>query len=803
MKESQDILTANLLSALRDLIKYWYLLAISLIIAVSIALLYLKFAAPTFKVQASVLLHIENRNNMAVRSDDILQAFNFMVQDKSFTNEITFLQSLPLIQEAVRDMELRVSYLLQEDKIPKELTFSLRDIYKTSPFIVIPDENHVQPLNILFYINILDEEKYVISGISESASLLNLQNEQVVANNIDMSLNGIYKFGDMIESNYFKFTILLNSNFNPDVYTGKDLFFHFNNLNWIASGFKGSLNVESSALESTIAQLILTTDNVQKGVDFLNSLINTYVERNLEEANFLANKTIEYIDNQLVNISDSLGMSEQQLQTLRSSYSVMNIDEKAQNIYGQLQTMQNQRDESQRRLNYLQQMNEYFLINKDSSKLLAPSALGLNDPLLNNLIQELTTLNTEKQRIISQDQLKNPRLQTIDISIENLKKVIAENLSFSITTTRRELDILIERINDLNTDFNRLPDTQRRLLGIERKFNLNDAVYTSLLERRIQAQILKASRLPDLKLIEPPAYLTVASPKRMIILFLAVFFGSLIPIALILGKKLIYNQIHHAEDVRFISDLSQIGSVPNNPKPKTNVVVNYPRTAITEAFHTLRSNIVYYLQGDKNKVILITSSIPGEGKSFTAINLATSFAQNNSKTILVQFDLRRPSAMFEEFESKTLAGVSSYLINRATLKEIIVPTKIPNLDLLPAGQVPPNPVELISSSRTGDMMKELTNRYDYVIIDSPPYGLVTDSFLLMDYADLKLFVVRLGFSRKKVLSSSFEDIESKGIENLYIVVNSDLNDKSRYSHYSYDETKGGLSLSRLFKRSKR
>ncbi|MBE0654759.1 MAG: polysaccharide biosynthesis tyrosine autokinase, partial [Bacteroidales bacterium] len=714
MKNNNDPFAANLLSALRDLLKYWYLIVISLAIALAIAVFYLKYAAKTYKVQASVQLNIEQRNNAPGNPGDILMAFDFMVQDKNFNNEIAFLQSSPLVRDVVNEMELRTSYFMKEDKIPLEFKFALNNIYKETPFIVIPDEDHIQPVYMHFYIRIIDEEKYGISAIYDGVSVINLKNEQIVSNNVNFYLDGIYKFGDPVETPYSKFTILLNSNYNPGKYDGKDLFFQFNKLDWMAKSFKNSLTVETSAFESTMATLIFTTDNIHKGTDFLSALIGKFVDRNLEEANFLANKTIEYIDNQLVNISDSLGISEQQLQSLRSSYSVMNIDEKAQNLYGQLQTLQTMRDESQRRLNYLQQINDYFLQNRDSTQLMAPSAMGLNDPLLNNLIQELTALNSEKKRIISQDQLRNPRLETIDISIENLKQVITENLSFSISTTRRELDEMIQKITELNTEFNRLPSTQRQLLGIERKFNLNDAVYTSLLERRIQSQIIKASRLPDLKVIEPPSYMSVAAPGQMMIMLMAVFLGFLFPTLFILGKRLIMNKLYHIDEIKAITDISHIGVIPNSAKPMHNVVFNYPLTPITEAFHALRSNLVYYLYGKKHKIILVTSSTPGEGKSFTAINLATSFALTNSRTLLIEFDLRRPSKILESFRVESKPGVSAYLINYAELPEIIIPTEIPNLDIIQAGEIPPNPIELISSDKTTELIAELKETYDYI-----------------------------------------------------------------------------------------
>jgi capsular exopolysaccharide synthesis family protein len=178
-----------------------------------------------------------------------------------------------------------------------------------------------------------------------------------------------------------------------------------------------------------------------------------------------------------------------------------------------------------------------------------------------------------------------------------------------------------------------------------------------------------------------------------------------------------------------------------------------------------------YLRGEANKVILVTSSIPGEGKSFAAFNLATSFAFANSKTVLVEFDLRKPSEVMNGFNTEGIPGASSYLINRATLEEIIIKTEEPNLDIIQAGQIPPNPVALLADIRTHELIKELRRLYDFVIIDTPPYGLLADSFLLMDHSELTLFVTRLGYTKKTAFANSIEDLEMKKIKNLHILVN--------------------------------
>ncbi|MFW6249037.1 MAG: polysaccharide biosynthesis tyrosine autokinase, partial [Bacteroidota bacterium] len=345
-----------------------------------------------------------------------------------------------------------------------------------------------------------------------------------------------------------------------------------------------------------------------------------------------------------------------------------------------------------------------------------------------------------------------------------------------------------ERMASLEGEFSALPGTQRELLGIERRFKLNDAIYTSLLEKRIQAQITKAAKLPDAKIIEPPIYWGVASPRGTILYALALFGGLGIPAVVIIAIKLIGNRISSKEDIAMITDVNTISSIPYVNNPEESLVMNYPSSPLAESFYMLRSNLVYFLHGKSKaqRTIVVTSSIPGEGKSFTAFNLATSFAFSNSKTVLIEFDLRKPSNIMGGFSSNGLPGVSSYLIDRASLEEITIKTEAPNLDIIQSGQIPPNPMELISGEKTGQMIEELKKIYDVIIIDTPPYGLLTDSFVMMNYADLTLYVTRLGYTKKNILANSMEDlVDKKKVQNLYILVNGEKENKVTYGYGKY------------------
>ncbi|MBA7516909.1 Tyrosine-protein kinase wzc [subsurface metagenome] len=786
--------TTNQLDFKRILFELWdyrLFFFISLFIALASAYLFTRYSSETYRVNSVILINTET-NSRNVNPNDILNVYDILNQDINLQNELSVLQSSPLIKEVLADLGLSISYFEQVDKIPKQFSFSLINIYNETPFLVVYTKEHVQPINTLFYVNIHNAEEFSLSAEIEETLLFKFDNEEYQGRIQDFSLSGNYRFGEIIENDHVSFKLLLNSNFTAEKFLNKDLYFRFNDVSQLINAYKSSLSIESSLLESTIADITFIGDNIQKSLDFVNRLIAKYIEKDLEKKNFLALNTIQYIDNQLSSVADTLNQTEQQLQNFRRNYNIMDVDETSQRLYLQLAQFELDKDDVSRRLNLLQQMKAYFDANKDASSIIIPSSMGINDPLLDNMIQELITFNSEKEQIIQNNQLRNPRLQTLNISIERLKQSISENIGFSISTTTNELQVVNNQIAEIDYEFSRLPQTQRRLLGIERQFNLTQDVYTSLMEKRIQAQIARASTLPDCEIIEPARYLGIASPRKKFSYGMAFFLGLLIPTSYVLARKFLKDTIEDKEDIKKYASIKQIGELPEHKKSSENVIINEPTEVLAESFRSIQSNIDFYLMGEKHKIILITSSLPLEGKSFSALNLATSFAQANNKTLLLKFDLRKSEENDHNFRHQELVGVSNYLIKQAALEDIIIKTDISNLDFIATGENPPNPVELLTSERTKDLMLQIKQQYDYVLVDTPPFGLVTDAFILMKYVDLSIYIARLGKITSKALNYNLEEIASKDLPNVFLLINSIKSSGfgyAKYANYPYGKKK--------------
>ena len=613
-----------------------------------------------------------------------------------------------------------------------------------------------------------------------------------------LDFSGRFKFGENIQTEHFSFKLLLNSNYNPSEFINEDMFFKFNDLNFLAKQFQKSLKIESTNLEGSVATISFVGNNIQFSLDFVDRLIAKYIEKNLEKKTHLATTTIQYIDRQLASISDTLSQAEQQLQNFRRVHNIMDVDEKSQRILDQRKELEDDRDEVSRRLNLLQQMKAYFdAAKQDATTLVVPSFLGIEDPLLNSLNQELIRLTSERDPLIQSNQLNNPRLAILNANIENLINSISENIIFRINSTTSELQEINNRIAVTNTDFARLPQTQRTLLGIERQFNLTQDVYTSLMEKRIQAQIARSSTLPDCEVIEPANYLAVKSPNKIISLGIALFLGLIMPTVYVFGRKMFIDKIEDAGDIKKLSHLKQVGELPEYKKISGNVLINEPTEILAEAFRSLRSNINFFLNGEKHKIILLTSSVPLEGKSMSSLNLATAFALANNRTLLIRLDLRKGNEPDDDFNQQELVGLSDYLIDQAKLEDIVTRTKIPGLAIIPAGQIPPNPAELLSSEKIKELLYQAKLRYDYVIVDTPPFGLVSDAFILMRYTDINIYIARLGKITKKAFLPNMEEIVSKKLDNFYLLINGIKPYKSVYAKYTaYPYSKKGKTTRR-------
>lgn len=752
-------------------LKYWYLFIIAIILSLAVAYLFNKFSKPIYKVSTTILI----KDEKSAFDAQALLGLGNLKNAQSIENEIGVLKSRSLITRAIRSQNFDISYFSEENFITQEL-------YDQSPFTVVFDTLFPQPAGMRFNIIINNNKEYNLTAVGEKASLYYYTHTRKdIPINEPINISGNYKFGQEVKGKYHNFKVILNHNFNPDKHLETNMFFVFNKIEDLTKEF-GNFIIEPINREASIVEISLQSNNVQKASDFLNALTTEYLERSLEKKNQIATNTILFIDEQLLGITDSLQIAESDLQQFRTTNEVMDLDFQSQQVFQTMEDLEKQKAELIVKNQYYNYLSDYLKSNRnDLTGLTVPSSMGIEDPVLTRLITDLTSLYAERgeARLMAKD--KNPIISSFDQRIDVNKKTLAENIKNIINTSNIAIKDIDRRINAMSGKINQLPTTQRMLFGIERKFKLNDAIYTFLLEKRSDAQITRASNMPDNEVLDiaDPLEMLPVLPKKTLNYTIALLIGIILPIGYILGKDYLNDKIMDKKDIEKITSLPIVGHVIHSSKSSKLVVAEYPKSSIAESFRLIRTNLQYFTKNKEKQVILITSTMVNEGKTFTSMNVASIFALYGKRTLIVGYDLRKPK-IYQDFGLSNTLGVSSYLINKCTLDEIVQKTSLQNLDFIAAGPVPPNPAELIASPKNDELIDQLKQLYDFIIIDTPPVGIVTDAFLLMKYSDVNVFVTRQAFTVKKIFETIITDIEKRELKDIAILIND-----VRYENNSY------------------
>jgi capsular exopolysaccharide synthesis family protein len=376
-----------------------------------------------------------------------------------------------------------------------------------------------------------------------------------------------------------------------------------------------------------------------------------------------------------------------------------------------------------------------------------------------------------------------------DNQMEAVKKVLLENIATAKSSLQFDLAMVNSKINETESTIKQLPEDQQELIKIKRKYDLSDNIYSTFLQKRSEADIVKAASLSDIHFIDPAKDIGggLIGPKTSVNYVLALFLGLLIPLLFVFAIFFINNSIQNTEDINKLTKIPLIGVIGLSKENSNLAVFEKPKSALSESFRAIRSSLQFLYKQQKvdgAKTLMITSSVSGEGKTFCSLNIATVFALSEKKTVIIGLDLRKPK-MFEEFSISNEIGVVNYLIKQKTLDEIIIPTHIPFLDVIVSGPIPPNPAELIMSDGMKEMIDELKKKYDYIILDTPPVGLVSDALELAQYCDVTLYIVRQNFTKKDMITLLNNRVKRGELNNTSIILNGFQNKAKYGAGYGY------------------
>lgn len=747
--------------------------------ALIMAFLYNHFAIPEYKISSAILIKANPAQQRTTNQSDFLNS-NLLMNDQNFQNELWVIKSSVVIDQTIRNLNLGVSYY------DKKLLQTI-DAYHNAPFEIFVVPDHPQPLNVRFRITFLSGDYFRIeSRPGRKVSFYQYDTDQITneKENWNFVKNG--KFNEMIQTRDLAFIV------RPDTTKkfrkkSNSYEFDFRSMAEIRSRIMNNIEFKVADRLSTVIEMSIESTSLSKGKDILNEMMSVYSAQNLQRKNHTANTTIEYIEQQLNEISDSLTQTEDNLQKFRSSNQLLSLTDQSAGMTAQYMQLQNQLAELVSRKRYYDYVSEYLRNNVNFSNMMLPAALGIQDQLLNNLMSELITAQAQRSSLIENNQEKNPLVQKLNIQISNVKNTISENINAVARTTSLSIEDMNKRIRKAENDINRLPITQRKLGSIERKYRLNDAIYNYLMEKRAEAKITKASNLPDNIIIESaemvgfePIY-----PNKSLNYLIAVILGLVFPVFFVSAKNTLNVRIVNQEDVEKLTHEPLLGKILHNSHKTNQIMYDYPKSNIAESFRALRTNLDFYIRGGQKKVIMVTSCMQNEGKSFISLNIAVSYAQLGKRTVLVNFDLRKHENYFRNNDC-TKEGLSSYLIGNCELPEVLCKSPVEKLDYITAGTLPPNPVELVASNRTKSLIERLKSEYDVVVIDTPPMSQVTDGYLLIEHSELVIIVARQKITLKKVFSLLVKDIQLKKIKHVCIVLNDNRIPNDQYGYgYGY------------------
>lgn len=816
MKAEQDLLSNNIdyKKVINRLLTFKVFYIVCTILFLIAAFLINHFAIPKYSNKTSIYL-TDSENDNYLNSSDIMLSFGMFRSQKIVDNELEVLKSYSLISKVFDEMRMEVSYysthntsfsnLLQNTPLVRKT-----ELYNNAPIRVIIDQSVPQPINLWFKVIFLNDDEFRLEATGEQIPLYNYIDNQIVNYTPEIFLNQQFRFDEEIRTQYFNFMVIKNAKyFSREFTVDNNLYFYLNNINTLTLKYQAALKTESTSPNSTIINVTLTDTHIQKVTDFLNSLTSAYLDKNMEKKNKIASSTVNFIDTQISEVADSLSSAESSLEDFRTSEGVLDLSFQGQQIVEQLSRLEDQKANLEEQRKYYEYLRDYLSSSYDVSNISAPSSNNVVDPILTTLVTSLISLNNERARLLRNNTSEqNLYLNDINIQIDQTKKDLQETVNTNLNTLNNSLNAINYRISRANSQISQMPKTELQLRGIERKFDINDEIYTFLLQKRSEAQIARASSMPDYEVIDP-AILTTAYPvwpKSKLNYIVALFLGILLPTSVVLAKDFFNNKISNPDEIEDMSNYPILGRIFHSYRRSKLVVNEHPNSSVTESFRTIRTNFQFFSEGGKKQIILITSTTSGEGKTFVSMNLASVFALNGHRTVLMEFDLRRPK-IYQEFTSNNMIGISSFLIDKAILEDIIMPTQVENMDFIPAGPAAPNPAELINSERTAELIDKLREMYDYIIIDSAPAGILTETLILMKQADLNVFIVRMDKTIKEAYKQTLKNIEQNKFSNISLIINDIYVNRESYKYgydkkYYTDDARGNI-FQRIFGRKRK
>lgn len=730
-------------------IRYWPMFLAFVSVAFLIAYLKLRYATPIYSVKGSLFVNRQNNNNNSGANAD-LQAMFLFPDNVNLKNELEILKSKPLLKRVANNLGLQLTY------------FNKGNVRTTNIYGISPIKLEI--------VNIKDSSTSFTLDIEATEKNFKFTNA-----NTTIEYNTIFQTSD----GSFKLHKIPGKTFS--ISNSENYIIRYNALPNAATSLASSVSTAQTIDQATILDISLETDNIQFGKDVVNELMKEYAKMNIEDKREISQVTMQFIDERLDTIKEELGGVETGLLRFKEKNEVIDLPTQSLQYFENFSQINTQLVTQQVQIGVVDYLMDY--INNPARRFsIVPTNLGIQEPSLSSLVAQYNTLQLQHSSLVQTTGPSNSGLIALEAGIDKLREQILEALKNVKRSYQIAANKLKEQADRFQSNIRSVPSKTKNLLDIERQQKIKQDLYLFLLQKREEAAISAAATVAGSYPLEDAfSSGSPVKPNRNTTYLIALFAGLLLPVLVISVSEMLNDKIREREEISNETKAPIIGEI-GHAASETLVVKEGARTVVAEQFRIMRTNIQYLINKISKPVVLVTSSVSGEGKSFVATNYGAVLALTGKKTVVLEFDIRKPR-LLKGLDMQVTKGLSNYIIGNAKLEEIIqlVPG-FANLHVIGCGPIPPNPSELLLDIQVNKLFDDLKSRFDYIIIDSAPLGLVSDAFTLSAYADASLYIVRHGYTLKRQLSMVEDLYQQKRLPNMGLVIN-DIQTQGRYKGY--------------------
>ena len=751
---------------------HWPWFVVSIIICIACAWGYLRLTTPIYNISATVLIKDEKKGGGASMSSDLekMGLEGFVSSSSNVDNEIEVLRSKSLAREVVNNLGLFVTYM-DEDEFPS------KELYHTSPVLVSLTHQEADKLPGRMEINMILQPTGAL-GVQITVG------EKEYRKQFD-KLPAVFPTDEGTIA-FFANNDTLSAVCPENITKERHITAFINRPFSVLKEYVSSLSIAPTSKTTSVVVISLENTNTRRGRDYINKLLEMYNINANNDKNEVAQKTAEFIDERIGIISKELGSTEQDLENFKRSAGITDLSSEAQIALTGNAEYEKKRVENQTQINLVMDLQRYM---KGNEYEVLPSNIGLQDAASAGAIDRYNQMLVERKRLLRTSTENNPTIINLDTSIRAMRTNVQATLDATLKGLQITKEDLAREASRYSRRINDAPTQERQFVSIARQQEIKSGLYLMLLQKREENAITLAATANNVKIIdEALADDNPISPKKMLVYLAALVLGVGLPVGVIYLIGLTKFKIEGRADVEKLTSLPVVGDIPlADEKTGSIAVFENQNNLMSETFRNVRTNLQFMLENGKN-VILVTSTISGEGKSFISANLAISLSLLGKKVVIVGLDIRKPGLNKVFNIPKKEHGITQYLTNTtANLMDFVQPSDInKNLFILPGGTVPPNPTELLARGGLEKAIETLKANFDYVILDTAPVGMVTDTLLIGRVADLSVYVCRADYTHKAEFTLINELAENNKLPNLCIAVNGlDLNSRKYGYYYGY------------------